>query len=111
MAVLLGVSTRAIQSYEQGWRSPPSAVLRLAAYLLYLHRRQNLPENPPPCWEVRGCDPDLRQDCVAFQTKEGQCCWMIAGNPCGKGNGNKDTWRAKLEHCAACEVMKRWLDT
>jgi DNA-binding transcriptional regulator YiaG len=35
MAALLGISTKAVQSYEQGSRSVPAHVQRLAALLLY----------------------------------------------------------------------------
>ena len=47
LAVLLGVSVRAVQSYEQGWRHTPLDVQKLALLLLYLQRRNGSPPQPP----------------------------------------------------------------
>lgn len=108
MAALLGVSTRAIQSYEQGWRTPPATALKLAAYMLYVRRRSRLASPPAPCWDVHQCDPAQRADCFAFTSGEGKCCWLVTGNSCGKQTYN--TWKAKLAHCCGCEVVRRWLN-
>jgi len=108
MAALLGVSTRAIQSYEQGWRTPPATVLKLAAYMLYLKRSGPVSASCPPCWEVRHCDPAERVDCFASQIGEGHCCWLVTGNACGKKTF--PSWPAKLAHCRGCPVIRRWLD-
>jgi len=107
MAALLGVSTRAIQSYEQGWRTPPGAALKLAGYMLYLQRREGMTDTLAPCWEVNQCDPALRETCFASQIGEGRCCWLITGNSCG--DRTYDCWPEKLARCRACEVIRRWL--
>ena len=55
LAALLGISTRAVQSYEQGWRRLPPYVQRLTGLLLFLKRRKDGP-NLSPCWEILECD-------------------------------------------------------
>lgn len=108
MAALLGVSTRAIQSYEQGWRTPPATALKLAAYMLYLKCSQSQPATGPPCWELRRCEPARRAECFAFQIGQGHCCWLVTGNTCG--GRTFPSWPAKLAHCRRCPAMRRWLD-
>jgi len=47
MAALLGVSARAVQSYEQGWRPFPPHVQKMAGLLFFLHRRKGrMPSRP-----------------------------------------------------------------
>jgi DNA-binding XRE family transcriptional regulator len=53
MAQLLGPSLKAIQSYEQGWRSVPPNIERLMFFLVSM-----IPENRKhrmPCWAVKKC--------------------------------------------------------
>ena len=50
MAQLLGVSIKAVHSYEQGWRSVPAAVERQLLFLasrLQSQRKNNLPHPDP----------------------------------------------------------------
>jgi hypothetical protein len=105
-ATLLGTSTKAIQSYEQGYRSVPTHVQRTAALLLFLRwRKQN--GKPRPCWLVNGCDPGLRPGCPSFQYQAGDLCWMLTGTFCR--GVKKQSSLAKLAHCQKCAVMSRWL--
>lgn len=55
-AQLLGLSIRAVQSYEQGWRPVPPTVQRLAGVLLMTVRRHGRPAGTP-CWKVNDCPP------------------------------------------------------
>ena len=57
MAGLLGVSIRAVQSYEQGWRAAPPPTQKLAMLLLYLNGRDRGADGTP-CWDVRGCSAE-----------------------------------------------------
>jgi DNA-binding XRE family transcriptional regulator len=107
LAALLGVSTRAIQSYEQGWRPVPQHVQKSAALLLFLNWRKDM-YALSPCWKVRQCVPAERENCPAYEFRAGELCWLITGTFC---NGTKrDTWEAKIAHCRQCVVMTRWLD-
>ena len=105
-ARLLGVSTKAIQSYEQKTRSVPPYVQRAAALLIYtLWRMRN--GTPAPCWEVSKCRPEIRDQCPAYRQQAGDLCWMLTGTVC---RGVKKTSpAAKLAQCQKCAVMKKWL--
>ncbi|MDP6490379.1 MAG: helix-turn-helix transcriptional regulator [Kiritimatiellia bacterium] len=46
----LGISAKAVQSYEQGWREVPTRVLIQLLVLLALYRKQKLDD--VPCWEI-----------------------------------------------------------
>ncbi len=52
LAGLLGISHRALQSYEQGWRPIPCRVQQTLALLLYLHYRKTAGK-PPSCWRAQ----------------------------------------------------------
>ena len=56
MAELLGISVRAIQSYEQGWRKPPPSVQKLAAFFLFLRWQKDNPRQLS-CWKIQGLFP------------------------------------------------------
>lgn len=105
-ATLLGVSTKAVQSYEQGFRRVPAHVQRTAALLLYLRwRKQNA--RHVPCWEVNGCDVGLRPGCPSFQHGAGDLCWMLTGTLCR--GAKKSSPATKMAECQKCPVMRRWL--
>ena len=53
MANLLGVSIKAIHSYEQGWRSVPPHVERQMFFLLA--RKRGVIKTQKPCWTVKKC--------------------------------------------------------
>lgn len=105
MARLLGISVRAVQSYEQGWRPLPPYVQKLAGMLLFLSR--NGDEHLPPCWEVNGCGEEQKSRCFAYKHGIGRLCWMATGNWHQADNLLAD-WRSKLARCRECEVMRRW---
>lgn len=105
-AQLLGLSIRAVQSYEQGWRPVPPTVQRLAGVLLMTVRRHGRPAGTP-CWKVNDCPPDDRVECSAYQNRAGELCWALTGTRCGgKDHGR---WENKIHHCMDCTVMSRWL--
>jgi DNA-binding XRE family transcriptional regulator len=108
LAVLLGVSVRAVQSYEQGWRHTPLDVQKLALLLLYLQRRNGSPPQPP-CWVTRGCPPEARDACSAREFGGGHFCWLFssATQRCRATPTGQD---ASLSICVACPVMSGWLN-
>lgn len=105
-ALLLGVSTRAVQSYEQGWRPVPLYVQRLAAMLLFLSWRKE-GHRPTPCWKIRHCPPEKRDACPAYELGAVDLCWFVNGTPC------KDPQRCAEEEqvrdCFSCPVVGQWL--
>ena len=101
IATLLAVSPKAIQSFEQGWRKVPTYTERQLLFLLYLKR---LPaETTTPCWVKRRCEPEVRQNCVAWELRAGDLCWFVNGTAC-EGRV-QDTWKEKMRHCRQCEVF------
>jgi DNA-binding XRE family transcriptional regulator len=106
LGLLLGVSTRAIQSYEQGWRTAPPHVLRSVAMLLFLNWRKSQTWMAP-CWDVRKCGPEKKECCAAWQLRAGDVCWLVNGTQCGDPHGRD--WETKMDHCMKCPVTTRWL--
>jgi DNA-binding XRE family transcriptional regulator len=106
MASLLGVSKRAVQSYEQGWRPTPLHVQKIAAMVLFLDWRK-ASASQQPCWEIKGCDPQRRTCCPAFVLQAGDLCWMVSGTRCGAAEDA--TWDRKIPRCQQCEVTKGML--
>jgi DNA-binding XRE family transcriptional regulator len=105
LAQILGVSHRALQSYEQGWRPLPCRVQQTLALLLYLHYRKTHGK-PPACWTVLKCKPKERATCPAYQLRAGDVCWMIAGGQC-HGEARKDPLKT-MAICRKCPVMQTW---
>lgn len=100
LAHLLGVSLKAVHSYEQGWRVVPPAVER---HLFFLVSRLAPTGGGQPCWQKRACPPEHRAGCPACEFKSGDLCWFINGNIC-QGQVQK-SWEEKMKICRACEVF------
>jgi len=105
MAALLGVSLKAVHSYEQGWRSVPAHVERQMFFMVAsvenrLKRRRS-------CWIIRKCPSERKKQCPAYEFNAGKLCWFINGTVCD-GHIQKD-WKRKMEICRTCEVLKSLL--
>lgn len=102
MARLLGCSLKALQSFEQGWRTIPSHTERQILFILYLKNRQEKPNKP--CWEIEKCPTEKRTNCPAWEYKTGNICWFINGTICrGK---TQTSWKDKMLLCRKCKVFK-----
>ncbi len=105
LAQLLGVSPKAIQSFEQGWRKIPVHTERQLLFLLALKKAP--PKKGRPCLVVRKCPIELRQECAAWQFEAGYLCWFINGTICqGKV---RESWQKKMKLCRKCEVFRSML--
>jgi DNA-binding XRE family transcriptional regulator len=102
LAQLLGVSLRAVTSYEQGWRPVPVHVERQMLLLVSLRLAQK--RKVKPCWVVKRCAPTVRNECPVWEFQAGQMCWFIAGTHC-QGAVQLD-WDDKMRLCRRCEVMR-----
>ncbi|MBU2431059.1 MAG: helix-turn-helix domain-containing protein, partial [Proteobacteria bacterium] len=103
LAQLLGISIKAIHSYEQGWRKIPHHVER---QLLFLLSRTILNQGKAPeqCWDILNCSEQNQKECPAWEFKSGDLCWFINGTKCsGKIH---DTWEDKMEECRTCKVFQ-----
>ena len=102
MSQLLGVSVKAIYSYEQGWRSVPTHVERQMFFLL--SRKRNSRETIKQCWVIKKCPPKQRKQCPAYEYNAGRFCWLVNGTICEcKAQKN---WKEKMKICRECEVMQ-----
>ncbi len=101
---LLGVSIKAVHSYEQGWRKIPHHVQRMLYFFLF----KKLEGRPAykKCWEINNCSLEKRIRCPAWEFDCGDICWFINGTVCsGKAHKN---WKEKIAECKECDVFK-WL--
>lgn len=102
MAQLLGTSSKAIQSFEQGWRNIPVYIERQVLFLLAM--KESHIESATPCWVIQKCPIDVRQNCPAWEFKSGHLCWFINGTVC-EGKVQKN-WLEKMKICRLCEVFR-----
>jgi DNA-binding XRE family transcriptional regulator len=101
MAQILGVSPKAVQSFEQGWRNIPVHVERQILLILALKNHDS--QKDKPCWVTQRCPAKRMRDCPAWQFNAGHLCWFINGTIC-KG-AVQPSWRKKMKICGACEVF------
>ena len=104
LATALGVSAKAVQSYEQGWRDVPVRVMIQLLVLLALYRKHTMDD--VPCWEIRKCTATQRERCASFTVGRGQFCWFVGskdGRPVASGNGGA------ILPCMDCPVIQRLL--
>jgi hypothetical protein len=105
LAALLGVSLKAVQSYEQGWRSVPLHVERHIYFLLVNQRKRKGKTKRKNCWQTKQCE--FKKECPAWEFQAGHLCWFISGTKC-ECTADKD-WKAKLETCRSCQVLSELL--
>lgn len=106
LAQLLGISIKAIHSYEQGWRKIPHHVER---QLLFLLSRTILDDNniSGKCWDILNC-PDNRKKCPAWEFNSGDLCWFINGTKCSGETHN--SWEDKMLECRSCKIFKQFFE-
>lgn len=101
MSQLLGISTKAIQSYEQSWRSIPPHVERQMFFLVSMMRENQ--KRRKPCWVIKKCTPDQKKQCPAWEFKVKELCWLVNGTIC-EGVVQKN-WKEKMKVCRSCEAF------
>lgn len=107
LAELLGVSIKAVHSYEQGWRKIPGHVERQIFFLL--SRMRDDTKKIQPCWTVRSCPTKRKKNCPAWEFQAGRLCWFINGTSC-EGVVHK-TWEEKMKICRICPMITSILGT
>ena len=105
MAQLLGVSIKAVHSYEQGWRNISTHVERQMFFLL--SRIKGNQKDQMPCWVIKKCPTETKEQCPAWEFQAGKLCWFINGTNCC-GDACND-WKDKMKCCRSCEVIKSFL--
>ena len=101
MAQLLGVSVKAVHSYEQGWRAIPPHIERQLLFLL--SRSCQEPDRLENCWEIMACPDEKKEVCPAWEFKAGKLCWFVTGTVCS-GTG-REAWKEKIKTCRKCRGM------
>lgn len=104
LAALLGVSLKAVQSYEQGWRSIPIHVER-QLYFLLVNQRGKIQNKRKDCWTQKKCDQ--KKSCPAWEFQAGHLCWFLSGTLCDCTV--EKTWKEKMNICRECDVLKSLL--
>lgn len=105
MAQLLGISLKAVQSFEQGWRNIPVHVERQILFLMVQKHTAN--RTAPVCWEDLKCPDGHRENCPAWEFNTPNLCWFINGTVCsGKVHKN---WRDKMKQCRKCKILRAQL--
>jgi DNA-binding XRE family transcriptional regulator len=99
LSALLGVSLKAISSYEQGWRNIPVHVER--QLLLLLSQKNNAGQQL--CWDIRQCSDEVKKSCPAWEFNAGHLCWFISGTICN--SDTRKSWEDKLRVCRTCPVF------
>ena len=105
MARLLGVSLKAIQSFEQGYRKVPVHIERQLLFLLAHSGSSN--QKNTPCWKVKDCPLKKRENCPAWEYNLGHMCWFINGTICD--GEARESWNEKMELCRHCEIFQSML--
>ncbi|MBW1750514.1 MAG: helix-turn-helix domain-containing protein [Deltaproteobacteria bacterium] len=104
LAELLGVSLKAVQSYEQGWRTVPLHVER-QVYFLLVNTRKNKPVKRKDCWNLKKCA--CKKTCPAWEFQAGHLCWFLNGTQC-ECTENKNL-KNKMEICRKCDILSSLL--
>src|SRR4030042_4146737 len=102
MSQLLGVSVKAIQSFEQGLRKIPVHIERQMWFILAMQRSDTLKKKP--CWIIKKCPTEIKRKCPAWEFQVGHLCWFINGTIClGEV---QDTWEKKMKICRQCDIFQ-----
>jgi DNA-binding XRE family transcriptional regulator len=102
LGTALSVSTKAVESYEQGWRQVPVRVMIQLLVLLAIHRRH--PIDDLPCWKIRRCSRDARDRCPSYTIGDGHFCWFVGAGSCRPARDNNH-----VLPCMGCPVIRRLL--
>lgn len=105
VAAFLGVSKKAVESYEQGWRAIPDRVWKQLITTAAVQLGYPL-ERHRPCHELTHCPEASRAACFSYQQMRGRFCWMTAANSCRRAHPGRG--RGTLA-CLDCPVTRQFL--
>jgi DNA-binding XRE family transcriptional regulator len=106
MAAMLGISRKAVESYEQGWRKIPATVERMLYYIAFKLNGSEVLDGST-CWEARACSDSTKTNCPAWVSREGRYCWFITGRLCAAARAASDP----DTYCFECPVFTRLLNS
>lgn len=105
-AHFLGISKKAVESYEQGWRNPPQNICKQMMTLLAVQR--GYPKGYRRCWELMRCSPAVRDECFCARRMDGYFCWLtchVNKHRCIEGRAEP------LACCLHCPVVQHLLQS
>lgn len=102
LAGALGISKKAVQSYEQGWRLIPLRTLRELLNLVLINRGVGR-SAVKRCWEIMKCPAHVMQTCPAVSVTKGHFCWMVGRTNCAKLLGES----SETLRCINCPVTQQ----
>jgi hypothetical protein len=106
LAQILGISIKAIHSYEQGWRKIPHHVERQLLFLV--SRIIKGDSTTKKCWDIQKCPENKLAKCPAWEFKAGDLCWFINGTKCSGEAHN--SWESKMQECKLCKVFMNFFE-
>ena len=110
MAQLLGISLKATQRFEPGWRNIPVHTERQVLFLLC--QKKSPHRKHKPRWVIRKCLTETKRNCPAWEFQAGHLCWFINGTIC-QGQV-QENWQKKMKMCRQskvsepCCLFKKW---
>jgi DNA-binding XRE family transcriptional regulator len=105
LAGLLGISPKAIQSYEQGWRRIPGGIER--QMLLLASLKSTSERKMQSCWKTTNCPQGWRENCIVWEYKVPHYCWFLNGTYCQ--GGIQAGWEQKMMVCRQCRAgLSQW---
>jgi hypothetical protein len=66
-----------------------------------------LQKKDKPCWVIRKCPREIKQNCPAWEFQVGHLCWFVNGTIC-QGEV-QESWRQKMKICRQCKVFRSLL--
>ncbi|MCI0470932.1 MAG: helix-turn-helix domain-containing protein [Candidatus Aminicenantes bacterium] len=106
ISLLLGVSTKTVESYEQGFRKIPANVERIIYYLFFKLNINKFMETKS-CWDRKECSPGIREHCIAWLAQEGFFCWFLTGKTCAC---ERLLSGGEAENCFSCSFFRENLE-
>lgn len=102
ISLLLGISHKTVESYEQGFRNIPVNMERILYYLFFKLNMDKF-EKEIFCWHVKDCPIDIREHCIAWMADEGFFCWFLTGKTCIQ---EKLLSGGASENCFSCSFFR-----
>ena len=103
-AAILGLSRKAVESYELGWRKVPARVWKQALTVAAIQRKY--PMGTKPCWELTRCHERVSKNCLCRKLTDGRFCWMTVTQCCHLAHLDK---QMGFENCLSCPVIRQFL--
>ena len=106
LALLLGISKKTVESYEQGFRNIPVNTERILYYIFFKLNIDKF-DQKKVCWDEKDCPASIRNECIAWITKEGFFCWFLTGNSCRREMTNPSS---SNQNCFQCSFFRNKLN-